>query len=239
MSYILDALKKADAERERSAVPGLHSHPAPLVMEPETGVRALGPVAWVLAALLGVLVVLLGWRLLAPGGTTAEGPPLASPSPPIARADPASAEVDGRRHHHGPDAPVSSGAGREPGTEAAGQGQSPAVRPNWPTQVPKADAPPSDGGARVAAPKASSPGSEPAARAVVAQSELPEAIRRELPHLVVGGAMYSESPRSRMVVLNGQVFHEGDQPTPETTLEEIRLKSAVLRFRGYRYLLNF
>ena len=33
MSYILDALRRADAERERGAVPGLHSQP---VAAPET-----------------------------------------------------------------------------------------------------------------------------------------------------------------------------------------------------------
>ena len=42
-----------------------------------------------------------------------------------------------------------------------------------------------------------------------------------------------------MLILNGQVFHENEQPAAEVTLEQIRLKSAVLRFRGYRYELSY
>ena len=52
--------------------------------------------------------------------------------------------------------------------------------------------------------------------------------------------MYSEDPGKRMVVLNGQVFHEGDRPVPELTLEQIRLKSAVFSLPGgQRFVLNY
>ena len=64
---------------------------------------------------------------------------------------------------------------------------------------------------------------------------LPDALRRDLPPLTVGGAMYSDTPTQRMLILNSQVFREGDQPMPELVLEEIRLKSAVFRFRGSRF----
>ena len=55
----------------------------------------------------------------------------------------------------------------------------------------------------------------------------------------VGGAIYSETPSDRMVILNGQVFHEGDKPAADTVLEQIRLKSAILNFRGQRYEVSF
>jgi len=57
--------------------------------------------------------------------------------------------------------------------------------------------------------------------------------------LNVGGAMHSPTPSQRMLVLTGQVFHEGDSPHPGLTLEEIRLKSAVLNFQGQRFELPF
>src|SRR5690606_20585494 len=67
-----------------------------------------------------------------------------------------------------------------------------------------------------------------------------ENLRRGIPPLQVGGAMYSEDPGKRMVVLNGQVFHEGDRPVPELTLEQIRLKSAVFSLPGgQRFVLNY
>ncbi len=72
-----------------------------------------------------------------------------------------------------------------------------------------------------------------------APSELPASIQRELPKLVIGGAMYSETPANRMLIINSQVFHEGDKLTPDLLLQEIRLKSAVLKYKGYRYGVSY
>jgi general secretion pathway protein B len=70
-------------------------------------------------------------------------------------------------------------------------------------------------------------------------NDLPPNVRAQLPRLNVGGAIYSETPSARMVILNGQVFHEGEKPAADTVLEQIRLKSAVLNFRGQRYEVSF
>ena len=64
-------------------------------------------------------------------------------------------------------------------------------------------------------------------------------VRSTLPRLSGGGAIYAAPPSARMVILNGQVFHEGDKPAADTVLEQIRLKSAVLNFRGQRYEVAF
>ena len=78
-----------------------------------------------------------------------------------------------------------------------------------------------------------------AANAIPKFSDLPPAVQARMPHLAVGGAIYSESPSARMVILNGQVLHEGDKPAADTVLEQIRLKSAVLNTGGQRYELTF
>ena len=75
--------------------------------------------------------------------------------------------------------------------------------------------------------------------AILNINALPPDVRAQLPRLAVGGAIYSEVPSARMVILNGQVFHEGDKPAADTVLEQIRLKSAVLNFRGQRYEVSF
>jgi general secretion pathway protein B len=75
--------------------------------------------------------------------------------------------------------------------------------------------------------------------AVTNINDLPPDVRSQLPRLAVGGAIYSETPSARMVILNGQVWHEGDKPAADTVLEQIRLKSAVLNFRGQRYEVSF
>ena len=66
-------------------------------------------------------------------------------------------------------------------------------------------------------------------------AELPEALRRDLPALRFGGAMDSPQPAARMLIVNGQVFREGDALSPGLTLQTIRLRSAVFEFRGQRF----
>ncbi|MDQ2735671.1 MAG: general secretion pathway protein GspB, partial [Pseudomonadota bacterium] len=65
--------------------------------------------------------------------------------------------------------------------------------------------------------------------------KLPDALRRELPALAFGGASYSSDAASRMVIFNGRVFHEGDTIAPQLVLQQIKLKAAVLAYKGYRY----
>jgi general secretion pathway protein B len=86
----------------------------------------------------------------------------------------------------------------------------------------------------------------PAAPAAPAQeervygvNELPEAIRRDWPSLAIGGSIYSETPSSRFLVINGRIFHEGDEVARDLSLEQIRLKAAVLRYRGYRVRITY
>jgi general secretion pathway protein B len=78
------------------------------------------------------------------------------------------------------------------------------------------------------------PEADSAAR-VLALNELPDDVRRSLPALTVNGASYSETPAHRMLIANGQVYREGDEPAPGLVLEQIRARSAVLRWRGVRY----
>ena len=70
-------------------------------------------------------------------------------------------------------------------------------------------------------------------------SELPDEIRRSLPSIVVGGSVYSSVPANRFLFINGQVMHEGDVVSPGVVLQSIRLKAAVLLYKGYRYEMNY
>ena len=86
----------------------------------------------------------------------------------------------------------------------------------------------------VAAPK------EPVAvERIHAIGELPEEIRRQLPTITVGGSMYSDDAARRMLIINGQLYHEHDQLAPGVTLEQIKLKAAILKFQGYKYSIVF
>jgi general secretion pathway protein B len=47
----------------------------------------------------------------------------------------------------------------------------------------------------------------------------------------VGGVMYSDTPESRVLVINDQVLREGESVQPGLVLEHIGPKSAKLRWK--------
>ncbi len=64
MSYILEALRRAESERERKrgGVPGLHAQPVPSPSPDDTGERRGAPWGWIVTGLsIGVLLMIL-WR---------------------------------------------------------------------------------------------------------------------------------------------------------------------------------
>ncbi len=77
------------------------------------------------------------------------------------------------------------------------------------------------------------PPAPPAARALPLAQMSPD-LRREMPAMSVGGSVYSESPGSRFVIINGQVVREGEGAATGVTVERIGPKSAVLRWRDLR-----
>ena len=72
---------------------------------------------------------------------------------------------------------------------------------------------------------------------VFAQADLPPAVREQLPTLQLAGVTYSTNPLDRMVIVNGQVLHEGDQAAPGLGLERIEPNRTGWGFRGYPYWL--
>jgi general secretion pathway protein B len=288
MSYILDALRRADAERERGGVPGIHAQrfaqDDAQEAEPRSRVR---PVVWLAGGGLACLLAggALAWYLLRseppasprpsvrgvvtgeapapavamapsrpaprPGASVATASPSAAPAPP---AEPARTAVDTSRPVAAAPAPRSAQPAPKPAPQRGtpGQDEAPRAARTAPAKPPiAADSP------REPRPPAAAPGSPPAGRApatapptaapgapsgqprVVAQSELPADIRRQLPTLTIGGSIYSQDRANRFLIVNGQVFHEGSQPSPGLVIEQIGLKSAVLRFKDYRYSISY
>jgi general secretion pathway protein B len=259
MSYILDALRRADAERSRGAVPGLHAQNMPSDDEPAA--RNYNPLIWAAGAVgalvvAGVVIVLFGPWHAAPASDARVTP--APGLAPAARDNVPARVAQGEQPAPQPGAldpgarPIEPPLGRAaPPVYPPATAQRPAVNPaRVATLEPRADArppapkappaqPPAEHyGAPIAAPPPPAPA--PArSNAVTNINDLPPNVRSTLPRLSVGGAIYSETASARMVILNGQVFHEGDKPAADTVLEQIRLKSAVLNFRGQRYEVSF
>ncbi len=246
MSYILDALKRADAERERGQVPGLHAQS--IEGAPDTG-RNTGLPRWALVAGGGtalVVVAALAWRmgadahaplptpLSAPepapapvvAATPMAEPPVAAPAPVIEQTPPPAPAMA-----PAPPPPVAYVA--PPAPRAAREVKPLAARPAAPSPSPVATPP-------VPLPAATAPRApEAAPTAIPLLAELPGTLRQQLPTLTVTGSVYSDDARSRFVMLNGEVVKEGGQPAPGLVLERIEPKSAVLRFKGQRFRLPY
>ena len=70
-------------------------------------------------------------------------------------------------------------------------------------------------------------------------NELAAEVRQTLPKVVISGSTYSDNRALRMLIINGEVFREGERPAPDLQLEQIGSKSAVLNFKGLRYAVAY
>jgi len=70
-------------------------------------------------------------------------------------------------------------------------------------------------------------------------SELPESAKRGLPTLTITGAVASDNPAQRLLLVNGQVLPQGAMAAPEVLIEEIQARSATFTFRGTRFRVAF
>lgn len=216
MSYILDALKRADAERERGQVPGLHAQP--MTLATGDGGSARTPARWGLIAgglVAAAIAVAIAWRM----GADAHAPlptPVAVAVPQPAAVPPGVAPVNVPP----PPPPLIAPA---PLPVAAAPAPAPVVRR-------PAAAPP---------PRAAAASAEPPPAPIVALAELPGDVRKQIPPLVVGGSIYSDDAKNRFLILNGDVVHEGGRVAPGLVLERIGPKSAVLRFEDRRFRISY
>jgi len=212
MSYILDALKRAEAQRERGHVPGLHSQTTPLSTAPAHTTR---PPLWSLA-----LIMLLGSGLVAmllrPSTT------LQAPATPMTEK-PTVARTTETIENTITTAMVAAPPTLKPPVKStpAPIASASAVRP---TAVK---------GLMTPAPVQAASATTPAP--VV---DLTEELRRQLPALQITGAIYSDNPSQRLLLVNGLVLPQNSAINPELVLEEIGPRSSIFRFRGTRFKVN-
>jgi general secretion pathway protein B len=218
MSYILEALKKAQAERQLGNAPTIHAphlhHAAPLLPAvKKSGVLALAVGAAVVAA-----AGWFAWSQRAPAPAAVLTPP-APVAAPAAAPTPAPAPVAVVAP-----APVAS---TPPPAVARVE---PVVRPRK-AAVPAAPVSPV---APVAAPAPA-----PAEENIRYAKDLPSEIQQQLPRVGFGGYMYSDNAADRLVLVDKTLRHEGEEIAPGLMLEKLLPKGAVLNYRGTRYRVGF
>ncbi len=234
MSYILDALKKATTEREhlRGSIPHLNAQPVRAGQPHEPSSDAASRKGWLIAAAVLLVVSVLAavaWRLTAPPGSAPAAQlvadadrPARSPSPMAAQSAPAAtpAPLPATPATAVMPPPLASPPPKADDTAPAVRADRPQRGPAVPAQPPALPPPPA-----VAPPR------EPA----TALLPLPDTA----PKLVVSGATYSESPAYRMLIVNGQVYREGESPAAGVKIQKIGPRAAVVQHDGKSFSLKY
>lgn len=210
MSFILDALKKSEKERQREAVPGINDLPI-VVHQSRTS-------TWIVAGItaLGIGVIALVWTWWRTSDTT---PVVATPAPvtPAAAvrvaAPPEPALIEPR--------PAARPATRSLASEATqiaavANGQPPAAPATEPLVVQ-------------AAPAVITPAPMSILQARAAGMAVPE--------LTLELLVYSPVPAQRFVYINASKYVEGDVLADGPRVIEISTEGATLSYRGQNFLL--
>jgi len=241
MSFILDALKKSELERQRQALPGLIHAGVPAV-RPRLPIWAL-----VLGILLGVNVIVLGIFLFrhersGPPATVANTAAAGgAATAPIATADathPAPAVPDhfspmDSTPTYAPEIPVA-----EEGAPAAGDSTFRAAGPAHPASAPESPrpAPVRD------PPQRSRDGSSDASQAdtepvLPTLAELNLGDSQALPELHLDVHVFAATAADRFVFINNRKYREGASLAEGPRVERIRRDGVVLEYQGLRFLL--
>ncbi len=239
MSYILDALKKADSERERGAIPGIHAQQVPYMAVTAKPAGNLKLVLWLIVGLLTVILGALAWRMTSTGDARPVQVAAAPPSlpPPAPAADSGKPAVVPASVPQTPPPTTETAPAKTEPANASSAAVKTAAKDKAAVSKPATVRTETRPVAKAAAPKAgvSAAGSTSAEIRVYTLAELPDDVQRDLPKLTISGGTYSSNPAQRLLIVNNQVFLEGSQPAPGVTVEQIRQSAAVLSFRGYRY----
>lgn len=232
MSYILEALKKAEAER--NGIPAQVVRPPVFSATAQRRSAWRSPWPWTMASVIAFAVAGIFWygqqekavpiAVSAPGVPAPAAPPLSvaqapAPASPPTASTPVAAPTPESKRPAVPEEPTKSAPKpREPSTKEPAARKSAPKKTAEQSDVPKA--------ATVEPPLAT-------------LRELPEHIQREIPPLSIGGYIYSGNKADRSVLINRRLLREGDEAAPGLKLEEMRPNGMVFSYKGYRYRASY
>jgi general secretion pathway protein B len=208
MSYILEALKKSDQQRQRGATPTLQVAQV-TVAAPK---RPLFIYYGLLAAVLLSTGIMIGW--LRPW----------QPELPPPVTEPIAAK-----------SPISISQQTAPASLTAPPEMLGAMKPNNPALVnsatPSAAAPIPD----KTMPKPASIAGVAQEQKAITWDELPLQIQREIPAMTVQLHAYSSNPSERLVSINSIRLREGGSLMLGLRLEQITPDGMIFSYKGYRF----
>jgi general secretion pathway protein B len=236
MSFILDALKKSEIERQRQSVPGL--------MDTRLSPKRNRLPLW--AAALGVLLAInllgLTYVLLRKSTPAAQAPRPAD----AARAPTAGAAPPETQHfspldsapEYAPEIPVAPPAGTASGEPQRTRAPADTAAAHAAAHADPllSDANPTNATAN-ANPNADAQASAEAEEVLPSISEVTLSGAQALPDLHLDVHVYATKPAERFVYINNRKYHEGARLQEGPTIERIRRDGVVLNYQGVRFLL--
>lgn len=226
MSYILEALKKSDQQRQRGATPTLQA----LQVTVAAPKRPLSiHYALLAAALLGA-GIMIGWlRPWQQEKPSPEAEPIAAKPPILISQQIAPAPLAAP--------PEMAGKAAQ---EIPPRNSIPAMQPAHRRDAvkPRISAPASNGsrGAVVSMPdSAAASVSVAQEQRAISMAELPPQIQQEIPAMAVQLHAYSGIPSERLVNINSRSLREGGSLTPDLRLEQITPDGMIFSYKGYRF----
>jgi general secretion pathway protein B len=259
MSYILDALRKSDQQRQRGATPTLRTAQI-TAAQPRQFER------WIYGLIAAVLVgagVVIGWLhpWQSEPSTLVGNPTVGTPGAPVARevmaakpmesnprpmtsvpVAPAPASPDTSRTPV-QEPPIQKPQDRAAQTASASPGAATAQEKATPSSssVPTRDTPtqsvtsaPPDALTAVPEKPVNTADSAQEPR-VMTMGELPASILQELPTMQISLHLHSTKPANRFVSINNQMLQEGAYPAPGLKLEQITPDGMIFSYKGYRF----
>ena len=210
MSYILEALKKSQAERQLGELPSIHAPQVQLQPAPDTSGQRRLPL-WIATGTACAMAAAWWWwpaPVVAPA--PAPAPVAAAPAPvPV----PAPVIVP---------APLPAPVVVKTAPPAPAPAPAPVIKAVAPAPAP------------VPVPVPVQP-SAPSEEITPGLRDLPEPIQRQIPPVALGGYMYSKDPADRLLLIDKVLRHEGEEVAPGLVLEKLQPKAAIFSFKGYRY----
>jgi len=266
MSFILDALRKSEHERQRQTGPALAEVPV-AAPQPRSNVWATGAIALLLVNLVVIGVLLIRKAAREPEATVPTAMPAPAQAAPVATA-PAPAQVTMTQTVPSAASPPpmlqparSAGPPREGSrnsledemsegppmldAQIAADAAAPPAGPPAVTRAPtgggsvvyeQLPASAAVGGQQYSAPPQARTASQSAGPKLPTADEVTAA--GGLPALNLDLHVYSTKPTERMVFVNSRKYREGDTLQEGPVVQTITQDGAILEFRGSRFLLS-
>jgi general secretion pathway protein B len=233
MSLILDALKRAERERNADTVPA----PGDVAVPRAGRAPARGRVAWIGAIVAAIGVAgFAGWKLTRGQPEPAPAPPPPAPAVIVARPAPPPAQP---AVLPGTEAVASlDDLTDEPVLEAAPGPAAPLPVPAAPasTPAPTPEPPPPTGAAEVPAAPAEIPPALTQPAPLRKFREMPPEYRADFPALKIEVHVHEAAAQRRFVMVNGRRYREGERLAEGPQLVEIVAEGMVLDYRGEKVL---